>query len=121
MNLERRQDADGTDYYVRPPFRPPDYRVHPTSVRAIEAWRGDHFPTEALIELRDGPFAGWTELARFERDGARWARFYNSSGEYGVDVELVDAGLGRVVEMDPRAAYELAVAADAGRPDVRPA
>jgi hypothetical protein len=118
MHLERRQDADGT-YYVRPPFRPEDYRVHPTSWRAIEAWRGDRFPTEALIELHDGPFAGWTELARFERDGTRWARFYNSSGEYGVDVELVDAGLGRVVEMNPRAAYDLAVAADAGRPDVR--
>jgi hypothetical protein len=120
MHLERRLDADGTRYYVRPPFRPEDYHLDRNSVRAIEAWRGDRFPTEALIELRDGPFSGWTELARFERDGARWARLYNTSGEYGVDVELVEAGLGRVVELDPRAAYDLAVAADAGRSDVRP-
>jgi len=120
MPLDKRQDPDGTDCYVRLPFRPEDYRLHPTSLRAIEAWRGDHFPTEALLELHDGPFAGWTELARFERDGARWARFSLYS-DGCVDVELVDAGLGRVTELDPRAAYELAVTADAGRPDVRPA
>ena len=88
-------------------------------MRGIENWRSDHMPTQALIEMRDGPFAGWTELARFERGGKQWVRFYNSSGEYGVEVELVDAGLGAVVEIDPKVAYDLAVENDRKRTDAR--
>lgn len=115
MNLEKR--ADGS--FVRPAYTPSAYRVDPNSMRGILNWRGDHFPTQALIEMHDGPFAGWTELARFERGGKQWVRFYNSSGEYGVEVELVDAGLGEVVELDPKLAYDLAVANDRKRTDVR--
>ena len=118
MHLEKREDATGR-YFVRPAFTRDAYRVDPNSMRGIMNWKTDHFPTEALIEMHDGPFAGWTELERFERGGKRWARFYNASGEYGVDVELVDAGLGEVVELDPKLAYDLAVENDRKRTDVR--
>ena len=118
MHLEKREDAGG-HCYVRRVFQAADYRVDRNSMRAIEAWRDDRLPTQALIEMRDGPFAGWRELARFERDGTSWARFYHPSGEYGVDVELVGAGLGKIVELDPRLAYELAVENDRQRTDVR--
>ena len=118
MHLEKREDPGGR-YYVRPAYRPEAYRVDPNSLRGILSWRNDPLPTEALLGMHDGPFAGWTELGRFERDGKRWARFYNSSGEYGVDVELVGAGLGEVVELDPKLAYDLAVDHDRKRTDVR--
>jgi hypothetical protein len=118
MHLQQREDANGR-YYVRPAFNAEDYRIDRSSMRGIESWRRDHMPTQALIEMHDGPFAGWTELSRFERGGKQWVRFYNSSGEYGVDVELVEAGLGAVVELDPKAAYDLAVENDRTRTDAR--
>jgi hypothetical protein len=78
-------------------------------------------PTPNGKESRDFhvPFAGWRAIDRFERDGTSWVRFYNPSGEYGVDVELVEAGLGKIAELDPRLAYELAVQSDRQRQDVR--
>jgi hypothetical protein len=118
MRLEKVVDAQG-QYYVRRAFVANDYRVDRNSMRAIEAWRDDRLPTQALLEMRDGPFAGWRELSRFVRDGEPWARFYHPSGEYGVEVELVEAGLGKIVELDPKLAYDLAVENDRQRTDVR--
>jgi hypothetical protein len=118
MRLEKRQDAQGS-HYVRPAFRADDYRVTPNAMRGIMNWKSDHMPTEALLEMHDGPFAGWRQISRFERGGKQWVRYFNASGEYGVDVEIVDAGLGQVVELDPKLAYDLAVENDRARTDAR--
>jgi hypothetical protein len=113
MPLQRRDGPDGP-YWVRPAYRPEDYRVASSSLRAIENWRGD-LSVDMLLEERDGPFEGWDELKRFDRDGKRWVRLCHATGEYCVDVEVTSRGLGEVVPVDPLVAYNLAVAADRTR------
>jgi hypothetical protein len=67
-----------------------------------------------LLELHDGPFAGWSEAATFERDGKSWIRMRLT--DCFVDVEVVEFGLGDLVPVDPQTAYRLAVGGDAATP-----
>lgn len=114
MPLKRMQGPDGP-YYVRPAYRAEDYRVDPNALKAIENWRGETFGVEALLTIHDGPFTTWREVARFDRDGRAWIRFAHLSGEYCVDVEVKADGLGEVLTVDPRGAYDAAVDADSTR------
>jgi hypothetical protein len=113
LPLLKREGPDGP-YWVRPPFRPDDYRVDPNSLRAIEAWRGDLNVDELLAE-RDGPFQSWDEVKRFDRGGRKWVRFIHSSADYCVDVEVAARGLGEVATVDPLVSYNLALERDRTR------
>jgi hypothetical protein len=105
MPFERRDGPDGPTW-VRLPYRAEDYTVDQNMMRALDNWRGDHLPFEALLELHDGPFSGWTQLDRFERDGRQWIRMCMS--DRYVDVEVVEIGIGEIVPLDPLTAYRLA-------------
>jgi hypothetical protein len=113
MPFERHDEPDGPRW-VRLPYRAADYTVDQNTMRSLDNWRGDHLPFDALLELHDGPFAGWTEVARFERDGKAWIRMRVS--DWYVDVEVVEFGLGETIPVDPATAYELAVASDEAAP-----
>lgn len=113
MPLKRRDGPDGPEW-VRPAFRPDDYRVAASALKAIESWRGD-LSLEALIADREGPFQSWDEVKRFDRDGKKWVRFVHSSAEYCVDVEAKAGPLGQVVPVDPLVSYNLALERDRGR------
>jgi hypothetical protein len=109
--LQRRQGPDGP-YAVRPRYRPEDYTVHSTAMRSIEAERGGHLNVDDLIGERDGPFVGWAEVGRFERDGRSWVRLRQTSVDWCVDVEVLPTELGQVLPVDPETACQLALAAD---------
>jgi hypothetical protein len=113
--LEQRQGPDGP-YLVRPRYRPEDYTVHPTAMRSIENERGGYLNVFSLMGERDGPFVGWAEVARFERDGRSWVRLRQTSVDWCVDVEVLEIGLGQVLPVDPQTAYQLAVVADRQQP-----
>ena len=114
MPYKRQVGPDGP-YYVRPAYRPDDYRLDPNARRAIENWRNDRFDIYAMLEMHDGPFVGWVRRADFERDGKSWIRFSHLTGEYCVDVEVTESGLGEILPVDPGIAFELALAADPAR------
>jgi hypothetical protein len=111
MGLERRQGPDGPSW-VRPRYRPEDYVAHPTAIRSIEAERGGYLTVDDLMGERDGPFVGWEEIKRFDRDGKHWVRMRQTSVDWCVDVEVLPSGLGDVVPVDPLIAYDLALEAD---------
>lgn len=114
MVIRRKDGPAGPEYY-RPPYRPEDYTVEPTSLKAIENWRGGHYGVEDLIDDREGPFVGWVEVSRFERDGKRWVRLFQKSSEYAVDCEIRPDDLGEVVPVDPLVAYNIALERDRTR------
>jgi hypothetical protein len=112
MPLTRRETANGP-VWVRPPYRPEDYTAPPDALRLFERWqRSDVEASEALLTLRDGPFGNYVEVGRQARDGKTWLVLLEASREFGVEVEARPAGFGEVVALDPRRAYELAVARD---------
>jgi hypothetical protein len=94
MHLVRHRDANGT-YFVRPAYRPEDHRVDRNAMRALESWRKDRYSPEALIELHDGPFAGWTELARFGNDGSE-----QLSSDLVLDSDALECFLARGAPLD---------------------
>ncbi len=95
MHLVRHRDANGT-YFVRPAYRPEDHRVDRNAMRALESWRKDRYSPEALIELHDGPFAGWTELARFgNEDGSE-----QLSSDLVLDSDALECFLARGAPLD---------------------
>ena len=53
---------------MRPRYRREDYLVDPNSMRAIESERGGYLTVDDLMGERDGPFVGWEEIKRFDRD-----------------------------------------------------
>jgi hypothetical protein len=115
VGLERRQGPDGP-YLVRTRYRPEDYTVHRTAMISIENERGGYLNVFGLIGERDGPFVGWAEAGRFERDGRSWVRMRQTSVDWCVDVEVLKIGLGQVRPVDPLTAYQLALEADRQQP-----
>ena len=114
--LERKVGPAGA-YLVRAAYRAEDY-VTPAQVLAqIETWRSDPWPTEALLEMRDGPYTSWALLRRFERDGKDWVLLRHPYFESAIEVELSDQGPGRVVPLPPEEAWRLAREADRLRPE----
>jgi|GEM_PF-2852629 len=112
MPLTRRETANGP-VWVRAPYRPEDYTAPPDALRLFERWRrNDVEGSEALLSLRDGPFGNYVEVGRQARHGKTWLVLLEASREFGVEVEARPAGFGDVVAMEPRRAYELAVARD---------
>ncbi len=113
MPLIRRDTPEGP-VWVRPPFRPEDYAVPAEAIRLFEHWRRDGVESsEALLALRDGPFGNYVQLDRHFRDGRTWLVLLEASREFGLLVEAVRSGFGKVVVVPPRWAYELACARDA--------
>ena len=115
MVLQYHKGPDGP-YYVRPRYRPEDYLIDANALRAIENERGGHLNVDRLIGLRDGPFVGWEEVGRLDRDGKRWVRLRQTDADYAVDVEVMEIELGEVVPVDPLISYKLALEADPERP-----
>jgi hypothetical protein len=113
--LQFHKGPDGP-YWVRPRYRREDYLVDPNSMRAIESERGGYLTVDDLMGERDGPFVGWEEIKRFDRDGKYWVRLRQSDADYCVDVEVTQSGLGEVVPVDPLISYNLALEADPKRP-----
>ena len=114
MVIRRKVGPDGPEYY-RPPYRPEQYTVAPTAMNGIENWRGGQYSVDDLIGDREGPFVGWDEISRFERDGKRWVRLFHTGGEYAVDCEICPGDLGQVVPVDPLVAYNIALERDRTR------
>src|SRR5690242_13828227 len=111
----RRKEGPGGFAYDRPPYRPEDYTVAPTSMKGIENWRGGQYSVDDLIGDREGPFVGWDEISRFERDGKRWVRLFHTGGEYAVDCEICPGDLGEIVPVDPLVTYNIALERDRTR------
>jgi hypothetical protein len=112
MPLSRHETANGP-VWVRPAYRPADYTAPQAALRLFERWRRDDVESsEALLTLRDGPFGNYVEVGRQARDGKTWIVLLEASREFGVEVEAKPAGFGEVVAVEPRRAYELAVARD---------
>jgi hypothetical protein len=112
MPLTRRDTANGP-VWVRAPYRPEDYTAPQDALHLFERWRrNDVEGSEALLTLRDGPFGNYVEVGRQTRDGKTWLVLLEASREFGVEVEARPAGFGDVVAVEPRRAYELAVARD---------
>jgi hypothetical protein len=120
MPLLRRETPNGT-VWVRPPFRAEDYAAPPDAVRLFERWRDDPQSTEAILTGRDSPFTNYIEVDRQTRDGRTWITLLEASREFAVEIEAVRAGVGIVIPLPPRRAYELACARDAlrSRPVIR--
>ena len=91
MTLQFHQGPDGP-YWVRPRYRREDYLVDPNLMRAIESERGGYLTVDDLTGERDGPFAGWEEIKRFDRDGKYWVRLRQSDADYCVDVAVTQSG-----------------------------
>jgi hypothetical protein len=118
--LLRRDTPEGT-VWVRPPFRPEDYTAPPDAVQLFLRWRGDAYPSEEILALRDGPFGNYVEVGREERGDATWLVLLEASREFALEVERSATGFGGVVPVAPERAYLLVVARDAlrSRPVVR--
>jgi hypothetical protein len=114
MPLTRRETPDGP-VWVRPPFRPEDYAAPPDAVRLFERWQGAEDIPDAILTGRGSPFSNYVEVDRQIRDGRTWITLLEASREFGVEVEAKRVGLGEVVALPPRRAYELACARDAQR------
>ena len=91
MPLTRRDTPEGT-VWVRPPFRPEDYTAPPDAVQLFERWRGDAYPSEEILAMRDGPFGNYVEVGREERGGATWLVLLEASREFALEVERISEG-----------------------------
>ncbi|HEV7505302.1 MAG TPA: hypothetical protein VGS07_10355 [Thermoanaerobaculia bacterium] len=112
MPLTRLETANGP-VWVRAPYRPEDYTAPQDALHLFERWqRDDVESSQALLTLRDGPFGNYVEVGRQARDGKTWLVLLEASREFGVEVETRRSGFGKVVAIEPRRAYELAVARD---------
>ncbi len=112
MPLTRRETANGP-VWVRPPYRPEDYTAPPDALQLFKSWqRIDVESSETLLTLRDAPFGNYVEVGRTVRDGKTWLVLLEASREFAVEVEDRPAGFGEIVAVEPRRAYELAVARD---------
>jgi hypothetical protein len=112
MPLIRRDTANGP-VWLRAPYRPEDYTAPQDALHFFERWRRDDVESsEALLTLRDGPFGNYVEVGRQARGGKTWLVLLEASREFGVEVEARPAGFGEVAAVEPRRAYELAVARD---------
>jgi hypothetical protein len=98
---------DGRTYVVRPPCRPEDYTVDPTSIHSLPK-NGGSWAFDAELDERDGALYWWTEVDRFIRGGRSWVRMTNSTAEYYTDVENADDRIGEIECVDPLIAYWLA-------------
>ena len=114
MPLTRRETPDGP-VWVRPPFRAEDYAAPPDAVRLFERWQGAEDTADAILTGRGSPFGNYVEVARETRAGRTWITLLEASREFAVEVEAGRVGLGEVVAVPPRRAYELACARDALR------
>ncbi len=115
MPLTHRETAKGP-VWVRAPYRPEDYTAPQDALRLFERWRRDDVEgSEALLALRDGPFGNYVEVGRQARNGKTWLVLLEASREFGVEVEMRPTGFGEVVPVEPRRAYEMAVARDSLR------
>ncbi len=113
MPLWKKDGKDGP-YWVRPPFDAANYRVPDAEIRDLEKARRDSYPTEAMLDERDGPFANWEVISRFTRDGKPWVLLYRITKEYCVEVELVAHGVGEIVPVSPERAWQVALKRDQG-------
>ncbi len=112
MPLTRHETANGP-VWVRAPYRPEDYTAPADALHLFERWRRDDVEgSEELLTLRDGPFGNYVEVGRRARGGKTWLVLLEASREFGFEVETRPAGFGEIVAVDPRRAYELAVARD---------
>jgi len=102
---------DGAPQVIRPPYRPEDYRVDPSSIRSLPK-NGGSWPFDAELDERDGALYDWTEVGRFIRGGRTWVRLTRSDSEYYIDVENADDRIGRIECVDPLIAYWQARRAD---------
>jgi hypothetical protein len=109
--IELRQGPAGP-YGVRPRYRREDYVLPASELQSIVSERGGYLNVDGLIGERDGPFVGWTEVGRFERDGKCGVRLRQPDASWCVDVEVLPVGLGDVAAVDPLIAHDLARAAD---------
>jgi hypothetical protein len=114
MPVRREKGPNGT-YFVRARYRPEDYTARPRVLAEIESWRNDRFPTEALLEMRDGPYDAYTQVRRFEREGKKWIVLAHPL-DFVIEVELQDRGPGRVVPLPPEQAWEVIRELDRGGP-----
>jgi hypothetical protein len=112
-NLKIQTDADGRRYLVRKPYRPEDYTIPPHELRALRAWSGEGNVDE-LKQMHDGPFAGWTEIERYEKDGNRWVLFAN--GDWYIEAQRADSGVPEIRAVPPDQAYRLACEQDKMKP-----
>jgi hypothetical protein len=110
-----RRDTPGGPVWVRPRYRPEDYTAPPDAVQLFLRWRGDAYPSEAILTMRDGPFGNYVEVGREERSGATWLVLLEASREFALEVERSVTGFGEIVPVPPERAYALAVARDALR------
>jgi hypothetical protein len=111
MPLHRRDTPDGPAW-IRPRFRDEDYAAPADAVRLFERWRDAQETPEAILTGRDSPFTNYVEVGRETRDGRTWITLLEASQEFAVEVEARRTGLGEVVPLPPRRAYELACARD---------
>jgi hypothetical protein len=91
---------DGRTYVVRPPCRPEDYTVDPTSIHSLPK-NGGSWAFDAELDERDGALYWWTEVDRFIRGGRSWVRMTNSTAECYIDVENADDRIGEIECVDP--------------------
>lgn len=98
---------DGRTYVVRPPCRPEDYTVDPTSIHSLPK-NGGSWAFDAELDERDGALYWWSEVDRFIRGGRSWVRMTNSTAECYSDVENADDRIGEIECVDPLIACWLA-------------
>jgi hypothetical protein len=110
------KDGPNGPHYVRPVYKPADYTVHPTTVRAITNHKLSDLSIDMMLkDPREGPFEGWDVVGRFQRDGRQWVRLRQVSAEYCVDVAVTRVGFGEFALVDPLVAYNLALELDKQR------
>lgn len=108
-------DASGAPRFVRRPYETAAYTMPPDLPGEIQSgYQG--FGTRELVEMRDGPFMGFTLRGEVTHDGKPYAVLSrNARVEFAIEVELTDRGIGDIRAVPPERAWKLAREQDAQR------